>query len=898
LTFDNIDEPVSFQYAHITVTGVNPNLQRNLDYVNGYSHLENDLDYNVVEKEHFTHNNMIPNTSKRDYAINDSKVSRKLEAFTGVNEYYVPKQEKYKLFEPMRNLTYVIGMPVVTDYLDDRYLPSNKNNNGNLPFTNNVKVRPGLENENRLGLGTVYRVIPRSTDALRGEHRQKITYLNKPLETKKMGEYRGPDFNLTKYKLPDFRETDFGDLIPGKAQIEGHKKTGKYTNVSSQRGEHDTYYGGHAANGNMGDGPATSKSRFEPSKKQSLFNDPTHAVNAVNVRPVHTNKESWANKENQRTTTNISQNGVAYRAEGGVNVLPTDKARKTVRETTSHDVVLGAKGEVNTGKYKPTDKAKKTIRETTSHDIVLNTKPENASGNVQPTDKAKKTIRETTNHDIVLNTKPENTGGALYLTDKGDKAKKTIRETTNHDIVLNTKPENMGGALYLTDKGDKAKKTIRETTNYDIVLNAKPENTGGALYLTDKGDKAKKTIRETTNYDIVLNAKPENTGGALYLTDKGDKAKKTIRETTNYDIVLNAKPENTGGAIYLTDKGDKAKPTIRESTTHGIILNAKPENASGNVQLTDKAKKTIRETTSHDIVLNAKPENASGNVQPSDKAKPTIKQTTLYSTPGMNVGSTVPTGYSKDDEDKAKPTIRETTENNKFNGTLHGADTYLGWVKDDDDIAKSTIRQSTTVATPGMNVGTNVPAGYSHDQNDEARPTIRQLTDDNNYQGPLGGADNYAGYIIQDEAKTTIKQTTLLTDYTGQVSANVEQPKSTMAADNMTIRETREISTYNRTPGGGANLAGPQINKKTVKMNCKKDSVYYVPHPSRPLDQNIMPSNAEPYHKHTYVIKKPQINYGDYYTNNVFINTLKDNPLVNDIYHQKNVQYDQYNISK
>ena len=324
----------------------------------------------------------------------------------------------------------------------------------------------------------------------------------------------------------------------------------------------------------------------------------------------------------------------------------------------------------------------------------------------------------------------------------------------------------------------------------------------------------------------------------------------------------------------------------------------KPENASGNVQLTDKAKKTIRETTSHDIVLNAKPENASGNVQPSDRAKPTIKQTTLYSTPGMNVGSTVSTGYSKDDEDKAKPTIRETTENNKFNGTLHGADTYLGWVKDDDDIAKSTIRQSTTVATPGMNVGTEVPAGYSRDQNDEARPTIRQLTDDNNYQGPLGGADNYAGYIIQDEAKTTIKQTTLLTDYTGQVSGNVEQPKSTMAADNMTIRETREISTYNRTPGGGANLAGPQINKKTVKMNCKKDSVYYVPHPSRPLDQNIMPSNAEPYHKHTYVIKKPQINYGDYYTNNVFINTLKDNPLVNDIYHQKNVQYDQYNISK
>ena len=117
LTFDNISDPVSINESHITITGSNNNLQRNINLYNGYSNLEEELNYRVIDKENFTHNNMTPNTMKRDYAINDSRASRKLEAFTGVNDYFVPKQEKYNLFEPMKNLTYVDGMPVFTDYL-------------------------------------------------------------------------------------------------------------------------------------------------------------------------------------------------------------------------------------------------------------------------------------------------------------------------------------------------------------------------------------------------------------------------------------------------------------------------------------------------------------------------------------------------------------------------------------------------------------------------------------------------------------------------------------------------------------------------------------------------------------------------------------------------------------
>jgi len=71
-------------------------------------------------------------------------------------------------------------------------------------------------------------------------------------------------------------------------------------------------------------------------------------------------------------------------------------------------------------------------------------------------------------------------------------------------------------------------------------------------------------------------------------------------------------------------------------------------------------------------------------------------------------------------------------------------------------------------------------------------------------------------------------------------------------------------------------------------MNSKKTSIFYVTAPNKPLDQSIMPSRTQPYND-TPENKNAQINYGNYRINNVFINTLKDNPLVNDIYHQKNV---------
>ena len=48
LTFDNMGEPVPVTDSHVTITGVNNSLQRGLDLTNGYSNLEESLNYGVV----------------------------------------------------------------------------------------------------------------------------------------------------------------------------------------------------------------------------------------------------------------------------------------------------------------------------------------------------------------------------------------------------------------------------------------------------------------------------------------------------------------------------------------------------------------------------------------------------------------------------------------------------------------------------------------------------------------------------------------------------------------------------------------------------------------------------------------------------------------------------------
>ena len=779
LRFDNISTPSSINESHTTITGINTSLQRNLDFHNNYSEFQNsDMHFDVVSKDQFVHNNMTPHTSHRDFDVNADRTIRKLENFTGAFEYYKPKKEAPHLFDPMKNMSFVNGMPAITSSLTDRYLPSNKNNNGNLPFETNVKVIPGVDKKNQLGSHSVYRILPKNVDHLRSDINQKITYGNKPLETVKKGEFRGPNPYITKYKMPDFREMKTSDFVSSRANIEGPAQTGAYTNVDTMRNEKEHYILKPAVSTNRGKRASKDTTNFTPAKKENYLNDNARSVSTNSKQIVMTNAASYNNYNNQRSSTNSNYIAHAKKIEPNSYVIDyKDIPLTTVRQLMIHnDNILGAKTDQSTYVF--------------SNDMVLPV-----------------TNRQINNTTDILGPSNYVKMGATY---NNDPAKTTQRPFTNYYDTSNVSTEIKHGMLY---NNDVAKITQRPSTNYSDAANISNDIKNGMVY---NNDVAKITQRPSTNYSEAANISNDIKNGMVY---NDDIAKPTIKQTTLIST-YSAMVTNPITQSYARDAKEIAKITQREgmdNTQYVGHLSSLVDNTYVR-DYTDIAKTTTRQQTENTQYI--------GNINSQDNEKT----------------------YVKDYNDIAKTTTRQQTENTQYIGHLNSLINESTYSKDYTDTAKPTIRQTTLVPTPGGRVS-NISAG------------------------------NYTN--ITDDMKKTIKETTLLKDYKGVAHGEIEQKISHEAASNMSCDDRREISTYNRPANGKSDDYGPYINEATVQLN---EPILYshFPNPLKNLDYSVMPS--------TVINKsKPVIESSSYYINPNFINTLKNNPLVNDMFHQKNI---------
>ena len=223
IMFDNYNEPTAINQASV----INKNgcvshdlsLQRDIDFKNGYSEFgKTQMHYDVEEHFDMMSSNMTPHTSHREYTITKDH-NHTLGLYTGTDPYYKSKTDGFEpvsLFEPMKDLTYVNGAPVKTDELEGRYLASNKNNYGDLPFEADMKVQPGLFGET-MAPYTVYRNLPKTIDELRSKTNPKETYKAEKIEAVQKGQYRGAPVHLTKFKKKGFKDTSVDDLLPNSA---------------------------------------------------------------------------------------------------------------------------------------------------------------------------------------------------------------------------------------------------------------------------------------------------------------------------------------------------------------------------------------------------------------------------------------------------------------------------------------------------------------------------------------------------------------------------------------------------------------------------------------------------------------------------------------------------------
>lgn len=584
LRFDNIAEPTSVNDIYKTNSGINSVFENGIYFDNGYSNIKKDnTTYNIVDENNFVHNNMIPSTSRRDFPTNTRRCESKLETFTGNFSNYTPKTEKVPLFGPVANLTHVHGVPTITSKLQNRYLPSNKNNLGNLPFENKIRVKPGLDGEIQEGKYSVYRVNPPTVDQLRSDINKKVTYNNKPLESIKKGEMRAPDFNITKYKLPDYRITEFSDLLPTKSEFEAPKQTGVFTNVISQRGEDEKYLPGPAINATKGDAPNVNQSIYESSNKESYFNDISHGLQEVSNKPVMTNAKSYENNVTNRATTNTNYEG-NLNGTSSYAVDYKNTAKDTVRQTLINgNTISSVSGISNSSYIYNNDIAKKTIRQDTSYDFAINTNPQDKQSAVHHTDIAKKTIRQDTSYDLAINTNPIDKQSAVYYSDI---AKRTIRETMeNTQNIGAIKGANIDSS-YVRDSNETARKTIRQDTENTQNIGTIKGSVIDSSYVRDSKETARKTIRQDTENTQNIGAIKGTNIDSSYVRDFNNIAKDTIRQTTllqDYKGVvknsIEAPPSyEAANNMHLNDCREKIstfnRPANGKADLHGPYIDA------------------------------------------------------------------------------------------------------------------------------------------------------------------------------------------------------------------------------------------------------------------------------------------------------------------------------------
>ena len=103
----------------------------------------------------------------------------------------------------------------------------------------------------------------------------------------------------------------------------------------------------------------------------------------------------------------------------------------------------------------------------------------------------------------------------------------------------------------------------------------------------------------------------------------------------------------------------------------------------------------------------------------------------------------------------------------------------------------------------------------------------------------------------------------------------------------MVIDDRREITAnFSRPANAKSDQIRGNINAETVRFNDRRQLFGYVSIPKMTLDNNITPFAK------VHTDRKTNINdTNDYRMDPIFIDTLNENPLVNDIYHQKNYKF-------
>jgi hypothetical protein len=220
------------------------------------------------------------------------------ELFTGdmYRDDWKPKKETTPFFSPIIGMTNTNGMPVMTDFFEDRYIPSKERRNEK-PFQE-TKVNPGLNlgyNEiGQDGYHDKFRYLPKDVNEMRtlGDH-QKTTF-GCPVVPGLKGQ-RGPIIGKTIKKLPDrFKSNNLGDVMLGLSSDTKAPMTRDFYEVENlatkNRGVKMTPNIGPAQYMVTRNTPDYIREKYRKTAKQNFLQDPptnVHLVDGLSSIPMN-----------------------------------------------------------------------------------------------------------------------------------------------------------------------------------------------------------------------------------------------------------------------------------------------------------------------------------------------------------------------------------------------------------------------------------------------------------------------------------------------------------------------------------------------------------------------------------------------------------------------------------
>tara|TARA_B100001248_G_scaffold34134_1_gene21905 strand:- start:438 stop:3170 length:2733 start_codon:yes stop_codon:yes gene_type:complete len=674
LTFDNDSNPLPSSFNKS-----NNSIEKDLAIGNGYSYLNDNMNYGVTDENDLDHNNMVPHFSKKqiinDY--NEQTFAHRMELFSGSSKNFTPKKELLKEnFAPLeKDVNLVNGSQSNIELLQGYYLPSTQKRNV-LPFEQQ-QVGPGLNLDpsqtSRPDGGSFeeYRPMPKTVDELRSYDNPKITFEGvmksgqKGSKSSTIGKVykRGPE-KTRELKVDDLQKMG-GEYKKEKSRDNIIlKDTGRTTSqmvIGSAKYQNDSV------------SKKNNSEVRESKKKENTIIDFSNFKSIIDK--VKSNLDSYMLTKNQRyDTSTLNLNPPNKYSLGVVKFDPHDLAKKTIKETTSINQQSGhARNDIDSVKtYDPNDILKTTKKQTTSFN--------------EQTGYAKSEINNT------------------QFYDPNDIPNRTQREDLLfNQNYLNAKSEINNTQFY--NPNDIPNRTQREDLLFNQnSLNAKSEINNTQFY--NPNDIPNRTHREDTIFnENLLNNRADVNRSLVY--NPNDLPNRTQKE----DLVFTKDILNSRGDVNRTSVYD-------------------PNNLPNRTQKEDLV-------FTKDILNSRGDVNRSTSYNPNELAKNTIKQIDVINKRSGNVGGDLK-NKSFDPNNIPAKTLKELIVNEYEYGIAHGL-INKGVSFNPYDIPAETLKEMIVYNDfiQGATMPFNEGGGYLTSKV-QIPETLRQLVSILRFSGALG----------------------------------------------------------------------------------------------------------------------------------------------------------------